>query len=123
MSRINGKKTQHTENTDYVFISEPLNKCSINSSYKSVQLTIHYGTAPLCLKTRERRMAMDLMICWSTTVRNRKVPISVFMETLATDDRDNKELKTIWQFMVLREYRMGNWRDCDEDDMRPTWSL
>ena len=41
------------------------------------------------------------------------------MGTLATDDRD-KELKTIWEFMVLREYRMG---DCHEDVMTPTWSL
>ena len=35
-----------------------------------------------------------LTIRWSTSVRNRRVPISVFMGTLATDDRD-KEL-TIW---------------------------
>ena len=41
------------------------------------------------------------------------------MGTLATDDRD-KELKTIWEFMVLPEYRMG---DCHEDVMGPTWSL
>ena len=65
-------------------------------------------------------MAMYLMIRWSTTVRNRRVPISFFMGTLATDDQD-KELKIIWEFMVLREYRMG---DCHEDVMRPTtWSL
>ena len=62
---------------------------------------------------------MDLMIRWSTTVRNRRVPISVIMGTLATDDRD-KHLKTIWEFMVLREYRMGN---CHENVMRSTWSL
>ena len=39
------------------------------------------------------------------TVRNRMVPISVFMGTLATDDRD-KELTTIWEFMILREFCM-----------------
>ena len=61
---------------------------------------------------------MDLMIRWSATVRNRRLPISVFMGTLATDDRD-KDLKAIWEFVVLREYRMG---DCHEVVMRPTWS-
>ena len=51
---------------------------------------------------------MDLMIRWGTTVRNNRVPISGFMGTLAaTDDRD-KELKTIWESMVLREYHMGD---------------
>ena len=62
---------------------------------------------------------MDLMICWGTTVRNRRVPISGFMVNLATDDRD-KELKIIWESMVLRKCRMGN---CHEEVMRPTWSL
>ena len=52
---------------------------------------------------------MDLMIRWSTTV----------WRTLATDDRD-KELETNWEFMVLREYRMG---DRHEDVARSTWSL
>ena len=64
-------------------------------------------------------MAMDLMIRWGTAVRNdRRVPISGFMGTLATDNRD-KELKqhTIWESKVLREYRMG---DCHEGVMRPT---
>ena len=42
----------------------------------------------------EHNNNMDLMIHWSTTVRDRRVPISVFMGTLATDDR-LKELKTI----------------------------
>ena len=49
---------------------------------------------------------MCLMERWSTTVRNKRVPISAFMGTLATDDPD-KELTTIWEFMVLREYRLG----------------
>ena len=62
---------------------------------------------------------MDLMIRWSTTVQNRRVPTSVFLGALATDDRD-KELKTIWEFMALREFSIG---DCHEDVMRPTWSL
>ena len=68
---------------------------------------------------------MDLMIRWSTTVRNTVEEYCthlglVFMGTLATDDRD-KELKTIWEFMVLREYRMGH---CHDDVvMRPAWSL
>ena len=59
---------------------------------------------------------MDLMKRWSTTVRNRIVPILVFMGTLATDDRD-KELMTIWEFMILREHCQV---DRHEDVMRPT---
>ena len=48
---------------------------------------------------------MDLM---STTVRNKRVPISIFMGTF--DDPD-KYLTTIWEFLVLREYCV---RDCHE---------
>ena len=48
---------------------------------------------------------MDLMIRWSPTVRNRRVPILVFMGTSATDDRD-KEMTIIWEFMVLLGYHM-----------------
>ena len=62
---------------------------------------------------------MDLIIRWSTTVRNRRVPNSVFKGTLATDNRD-KEMKTIWEFIVLREYRIG---DYHEDVMGSTSSL
>ena len=50
-------------------------------------------------------MAIDLMIRWSTTVRNRKVPILVFMETLGTDDRD-KEMTIIWEFMFPLGYHI-----------------
>ena len=53
---------------------------------------------------------------WGTTVRNKRVPILGFMEIFATEDRD-EELKTIWESMVLREYRMG---DCHEEVVRPT---
>ena len=60
---------------------------------------------------------MDLMIRLGTAVRNGRVPTSGFMGTFATDDRD-KELKTIWKSVVLREYRM---RDCYEEAMRPTY--
>ena len=60
---------------------------------------------------------MDLMIRWTTTVRNSLVPILVFMGTLATDDRD-KEMTIIWEFMVFLGYG-----DCHENVMRPTWSL
>ena len=35
-----------------------------------------------------------------------------------TEDRDEKS-KTIWESMVLREYRMG---DCHEEVVRPTFS-
>ena len=58
---------------------------------------------------------MDLTKRWSTTVRNRRAPISVFMGTLATDDQD-KELMAFCEFMILREYCMV---DCHEDVMRP----
>ena len=44
---------------------------------------------------------MDLIIRWSTTVRNRRVPILVFVGTLANEDRD-KEMT----IMVLLEYRV-----------------
>ena len=60
---------------------------------------------PLCLKIRDRRITMDLMTRWSTTVRNRKVPILVFMVTLATDDRD-KEMTIIWKFMFPLGYHI-----------------
>ena len=64
---------------------------------------------------------MDLMmIRWSTTVRDRRALILIFMGTLATTDDRDKGLKTIWEFMVLREYRVG---DCHEGVLRPTWSL
>ena len=53
---------------------------------------------------------------WGTTVRNKRVSISGFMGIFATEDRDG-ELKTIWESMVLREYRMG---DCHEEVVRPT---
>ena len=56
---------------------------------------------------------------WGTTVRNKGVPISGFMGIFATEDRD-QELKTFWESMVLREYRMG---DCHEEVVRPTQSL
>ena len=55
---------------------------------------------------------------WGTTVRNKGVPISGFMGIFATEDRD-QELKTFWESMVLREYRMG---DCHEEVVRPTQS-
>ena len=54
---------------------------------------------------------------WGATVRKKKVPISGFMGIFATEDRD-EELKTIWESMVLREYRMG---DCHEEVVRPTY--
>ena len=47
---------------------------------------------------------------WGTTVRNKRVPISGFMGIFATEDRD-EELKTIWESMVLREYRMGDYHE------------
>ena len=41
---------------------------------------------------------MDLtLLCWSTTVRNRRVHILVFIGTFATDDPD-KYLMSIWEF-------------------------
>ena len=46
---------------------------------------------------------MDLMKRWSMPVRNGKVPILVFMGTLATDDRD-RAMKIIWEIMVLLGY-------------------
>ena len=39
-----------------------------------------------------------------------------FMGIFATEDQD-EELKTIWESMVLREYRMG---ECHEEVVRPT---
>ena len=39
-----------------------------------------------------------------------------FMGIFATEDQD-EELKTIWESMVLREYRMG---ECHEEAVRPT---
>ena len=67
-------------------------------------------------------MAMDLMKPCSTTVRKRRVPISIYVGTLATDDRD-KELMTSWESMILRECYMMMMVDCQEDRcvMRPTW--
>ena len=66
------------------------------------------------------KLGAVLTIRWGTTVQNRRVPISVFMGTLATDDQDNKELTANWEFLVFREYRMGDWH---ENVMRPTCSL
>ena len=59
---------------------------------------------------------MDLMIRWSTIARQfgiEEYPYIiglVFMWTLAIDDRD-KELKTLWEFMVLWEYRRGDYHE------------
>ena len=53
---------------------------------------------------------------WGMTIRNKRVPISGFMGIFATEDRD-EELKTLWESMFLREYRMG---DCHEEVVRPT---
>ena len=48
---------------------------------------------------------------WGTTVRNKRVPISGSIAIFATEDRD-EELKTFWESMILREYRMGG---CHEE--------
>ena len=63
------------------------------------------------MKTRERRMVMDLTICWSTTFRNRRAPITILEGTFASDG--------IYGFALLK-YCMG---DCHEDGIRPTYSL
>ena len=64
-------------------------------------------------------MDIDLMIRWSTIVRNRIVYVLVFMGgTLATDDRD--KITIIWEFIVLLEYRIVG---CHEEVMMSTWSL
>ena len=61
-------------------------------------------------------MAMELVIYGARQFGIKRVPISGFMGIFATEDRD-EELKTIWESMVPREYRMG---DCHEEVVRPT---
>ena len=65
----------------------------------------HNDTVPLCLKIREAMDGNGAGDIWGTTVRNKRVPISGFMGIFATEDWD-EELKTFWESMLLREYRI-----------------